>query len=330
MDRRVEPVRVLGVLFVAGATLALVSVLLPHPPIKLGLLGAVIATAYLLGAIIYRYADEVSERLMNVILFSGPVLIALAIYSAGVTGGVYGSLFYWVALFAGLFCTRRMAIAHVVWVMSVNAVLLTQLDDPVGFSPITRWLLMAFSVSVVTAVTSWIAAERRRIDAERQDLLAETDALANTDALTGLPNRRAWEATIALAAEQATAGSTSMCVALIDVDRLKVVNDRDGHAAGDRMLQEAAGVWQEELRGRDYVARYGGDEFGVLLRDCDLEEAQQVVERLRQAAPPGHSYSAGVAGWDGEESLDDLVARADRSLYSAKAAGRDRLALASA
>src|SRR6476619_4226405 len=131
MDRKVEPARVLGVLFVAGGTLALVSVLLPHPPLRLGILSAATATAYVIGAIVYRYADEVSERLMNVVLFAAPLLIAAAVYSAQVTGGVYGSLCYWVALFAGLFCTRRMVIAHVAWVMTVYAVLLTQLEDPV-------------------------------------------------------------------------------------------------------------------------------------------------------------------------------------------------------
>ena len=330
MGRKVEPARVLGVLFIAGATLALVSVLLPHPPLRLGLLSAVTATAYVVGAIVYRYADEVSDPLMNVVLFSAPVLIAGAVYSAQVTGGVYGALFYWVALFAGLFCTRRMAIAHVAWVMTVNAILLTQLDDPIGFSPITRWSLMAISVSVIAGVTSWIAADRNRIDAERQGLLDAADALANTDALTGLPNRRAWDATITLAVEEAVAKSAPLCVALIDVDNLKLVNDRDGHAAGDLMLQEAAGTWQEALRDRDYIARYGGDEFAVLLNGCELDEAENVVERLRQAARPGQSYSAGAACWDGIESAAELIARADGSLYRAKAEGRNRLALASA
>jgi diguanylate cyclase (GGDEF)-like protein len=330
MVRKVQPARVLGVLFMAGATLALVSILLPHPPLRLGLLGAAIITAYTAGALVFRYADQVSDLLMNAVLLSAPVLIGVAIYSAAVTGGVYGAMFFWVALFAGLFCTRRWVMAHVAWVMAVDAILLTLLDNPVGFSPITRWLLTAISIGVVAAVTNWIATDRNRIDAERQDLLAAADTLANTDALTGLPNRRAWDATVALALQEAAASGRPLCVALIDVDNLKLVNDRDGHAAGDEMLQEAADAWREVLRGRDYIARYGGDEFAVLLGDCDRDEAQNVVERLRQAAPLGHSYSAGAAAWDGEESVAELIARADGSLYRAKAAGRDRLALAPA
>ncbi len=328
MDQKVEPARVLGVLFLAGASLALISLGLPHPPVHTALLGTLIIVSCVIGALVFFYADQVSARLMNAILFVATALVGASIYASEVAGGVYGSLFYWAALYAGLFCSRRMAAAHVVWIISVNAFVLTQVSNPIGFSPLTRWLLMAISIVVITGVTHWIAADRNRLDGERENRLLQADLLAHTDPLTGLPNRRAWDATIALALDLAGAQASPLCVAVIDVDNLKRVNDREGHAAGDALLQRAARTWKESLRDRDYIARYGGDEFALLLNGCALDEAEGIIERLRSSAPAGHTYSAGAAAWDGAETAADLIRRADASLYAAKAAGRDRLSLA--
>jgi diguanylate cyclase (GGDEF)-like protein len=118
-----------------------------------------------------------------------------------------------------------------------------------------------------------------------------------------------------------------VCIALIDIDNLKVVNDRKGHAAGDLMLQAAAEHWKPLLRQGDYVARYGGDEFALLLNDCTLHAAQVIIERLRESAPAGQSYSAGVTAWNGDETAAALIRRADEGLYEAKSGGRNRLAL---
>ncbi len=328
MDRKAEPARVLGVLFIAGATVAVISLALPHPPLHMGLLIAITATAYLTGAAVYRFAGRVSERMTNAIVFVATAEIGAAIYASGFAGGIYGSLFFWVALFAGLFCSRRMAMVQVAWAMVVYGVLVARVDNPSGFSPVTRWLLTGITIGVVAAVTNWIAEDRNRIDRERQDLLTVADTMAHTDVLTGLPNRRAWDETIAAALDRAILAGSGLCVAVIDVDNLKLVNDRDGHEAGDRMLQEAAERWRDVLREGDYIARYGGDEFALLLSDCAIDQAESIVERLRRTAPPGHSYSAGAAAWDGTESASELLHRADGSLYTAKAGGRNRLALA--
>lgn len=328
MDRKVEPARVLAVLFMAGATLAVLSVLLPHPPLRPALFSVVVASSYSIGVIVFRYADEVSEKLLHGLLFLATVLIGAAIYASGFAGGVYGSLFFWVAVFAGLFFSPRMAAVHIGWVMAVNGLLLTQVEDPVGFSPVTRWVLSAIAISVVAAVTNWIVADRNRIDVERQGLLTAVSEMAHTDALTGLPNRRAWDVRVAQELERAGARMAPVCIALVDVDNLKAVNDRKGHAGGDLMLQAAAEHWKPLLRQGDYVARYGGDEFALLLTDCSLSDAQVIIERLRESAPDGQSYSVGAAAWNGDETAADLIRRADEGLYEAKSGGRNRLALA--
>ncbi|MGN6816595.1 MAG: GGDEF domain-containing protein, partial [Solirubrobacterales bacterium] len=103
-------------------------------------------------------------------------------------------------------------------------------------------------------------------------------------------------------------------------------NDTHGHLAGDEVLRACAAAWDEALRGEDTIVRFGGEEFLVLLPRTEPEQAAAVVERLREATPMGQTCSAGLACWDPTESIDDLLARADKALYLAKAGGRDQLA----
>jgi diguanylate cyclase (GGDEF)-like protein len=117
---------------------------------------------------------------------------------------------------------------------------------------------------------------------------------------------------------------------MLDLDRFKEYNDRLGHLAGDRLLKEAAGAWRSALRETDRLARYGGEEFSVVLPDCGLDDAMTLVERLRGVTPEGETCSAGVARWDGRETPEGLVLRADAALYEAKRRGRDRLVVARA
>ena len=112
---------------------------------------------------------------------------------------------------------------------------------------------------------------------------------------------------------------------MLDLDRFKHFNDDRGHQAGDRLLKQATSAWCEQLRSSDMLARYGGEEFAVLLPGCTLRDAEALLERLRAAMPEEQTVSAGVACWDGSESAEELVGRADSALYAAKRAGRDRL-----
>jgi diguanylate cyclase (GGDEF)-like protein/PAS domain S-box-containing protein len=164
---------------------------------------------------------------------------------------------------------------------------------------------------------------------ERHALLRRLETLALTDQLTGLPNRRAWEDTLARELARAARDGLPVCVAVLDLDGFKRYNDDLGHLAGDGVLSQAADAWRSELRGGDVLARYGGDEFAALIPGRALDTAVVVVERLRRAAPEGCTCSAGVAMWDGAESATDLFGRADAALYVAKQSGRNQLAAAS-
>jgi diguanylate cyclase (GGDEF)-like protein/PAS domain S-box-containing protein len=171
--------------------------------------------------------------------------------------------------------------------------------------------------------------ERKRLEAEREELLERVEAMARTDALTGLPNRRSWEEELRREVARARRQGHALAVVMLDLDRFKDFNDAHGHQAGDQLLAEIGGVWRTQLRVSDFVARYGGEEFAALLPSCPPDEAIAVLERMRLAIPEGQTCSAGVAYWDAQESPEALLGRADAALYEAKRAGRDRIVTAS-
>jgi diguanylate cyclase (GGDEF)-like protein len=170
------------------------------------------------------------------------------------------------------------------------------------------------------AIVQFVAAEAGAA-IERSDLLTRLDGQARSDALTALPNRRAWDETLAVAMR----GESRLCVAMVDLDHFKRYNDDHGHAAGDRLLRACALAWKGHLRPADTLARVGGEEFAVLLPNCGIADAAGVLERLREATPSGATASVGVAERQPGETASDLLARADTALYEAKDTGRDRL-----
>jgi diguanylate cyclase (GGDEF)-like protein/PAS domain S-box-containing protein len=170
--------------------------------------------------------------------------------------------------------------------------------------------------------------EHMKLESEREQLLETLRMQARRDALTNLPNRRWFAEEIVREVSRAGRQGFPMCAAMVDLDRFKRYNDRHGHPAGDRLLQQSAEAWNQTLRASDFMARYGGEEFVVLLPDCTLPDAQVVIERLRAATPEGQTCSAGIAALEVGESPEHLLARADAALYAAKEAGRDRTMIA--
>ena len=160
---------------------------------------------------------------------------------------------------------------------------------------------------------------------DRADLLEQLARVAETDPLTGVPNRRTWDARLSAAVEE----GRRFAVAILDLDRFKHFNDSFGHLAGDRLLKETTAAWRDQLRAGDTLARLGGEEFGLLLLDCDTEEATDVIDRLRTRVTSGQTCSAGLAVHAAGESGTDVMRRADIALYEAKDAGRDRMCLSS-
>ncbi|NGM35910.1 diguanylate cyclase [Methylobacterium sp. DB0501] len=176
----------------------------------------------------------------------------------------------------------------------------------------------------------------REMNATLQDRIAERtrdlEALAHTDLLTGLFNRRKLDEALAEAAEQAGQGGAPLSLIIGDVDNFKSVNDRHGHKVGDQVLIAFAALLRDSVRPGDILGRWGGEEFMLLCPGADLATATAIAERLRQrvegtALPEvgPRTCSFGIATLTPGESTDSLVARADAALYRCKRNGRNRV-----
>ncbi|WP_158807387.1 sensor domain-containing diguanylate cyclase [Beijerinckia sp. L45] len=169
--------------------------------------------------------------------------------------------------------------------------------------------------------------ERVKAEEQKAGVIALLEKTAGTDFLTGVANRRALDAYLITSIAAARAQNRSLVVAMIDLDHFKAYNDANGHQAGDLYLKEVIVVWRHVLRYESLLARYGGEEFTIIMPDTTVDQAIAVMDRLRAVTPVPITCSIGIAQWDGAESADALIDRADRGLYAAKAAGRNRVAI---
>ncbi|MEW6427589.1 MAG: GGDEF domain-containing protein [Thermodesulfobacteriota bacterium] len=164
--------------------------------------------------------------------------------------------------------------------------------------------------------------------------LDSKELIAQTDELTGLYNRRCLNAQLDKFLQRARNTGRDLCMIMLDLDKFKLVNDTWGHQQGDEVLRTVARTLKATTRASDLVCRLGGDEFTVLLPDANLRQGIEVAEKLRcaifkalpeDAAGIQVTSSLGLAAFDGRENAETFIARADRCLYLAKDAGRNRV-----
>ncbi len=311
--------RVLGVLYLSGGLLVLLSLLLPHPENAYvpGLFG-IVGVGLGFGIVGIVWARHARAWMVHAVLAAGTLFICLAEYAAGVGAGVYSAMFLWVVLMAASFFSRQALIAQVIWVVVSWGVTLAALDEATGFSSMTRWILGSLVLIVAATVMSEIIAGRRATEEERERLQRELVHMAHHDPLTGVANRRLFEQELPRELARADRRGTSLCVLALDLDHFKVYNDRQGHVAGDRLLKSTASAWSHALREVDLLARLGGDEFVAILPECTPVEAKRVAARLTAGVPLDQTSSTGIACWDGRESAEALLGRADKAMYAAK------------
>ena len=197
-------------------------------------------------------------------------------------------------------------------------------------------LLQAFTVATLS-LRQTVDTSRRELHETRRRLdevtseLKRIEELARTDPLTGLCNRRAMGELVAREIARARRSTVPFCVAILDIDHFKRINDNYGHAAGDKALMHVVFVVKSGLRETDVICRYGGEEFIVVLPGTAVEGARSVIDRLRvmlektplllERDKVTVRFSAGVAELRAEEGLDGLLERADQALYEAKRVG---------
>jgi diguanylate cyclase (GGDEF)-like protein len=178
------------------------------------------------------------------------------------------------------------------------------------------------------------ALEKKRLREENASLLRQLNALSLTDSLTGVPNRRAFDAALDRETARARRHHRSLALLMFDIDHFKKVNDVHGHQAGDQALRHFAATVSGLLRKGDSLYRLGGEEFVALLPETSaigaLEAAARILQGVAQSPVVdgglrfGITSSAGVACTEGQESAEALLAEADAALYAAKRGGRNR------
>jgi diguanylate cyclase len=200
----------------------------------------------------------------------------------------------------------------------------------------------------MTASSTWLLSQvdsaRTELETTREQLkrvhddLERAQELAISDPLTGLPNRRALDAVLSREIARARRHKTQLCVAVLDVDHFKRINDAHGHAVGDRALVHLANTIKGGVRETDVLARLGGEEFVLVLPDTPLAGAEFTLNRLlrrSQATSLPHeerpitvAFSAGLALWQPNEAAEEILQRADQAMYRAKAGGRGQVMVA--
>ncbi|WP_146149523.1 GGDEF domain-containing protein [Kineococcus rhizosphaerae] len=187
------------------------------------------------------------------------------------------------------------------------------------------WSVGASSIALFLLVVLRMNGLLKQVQTQAQQLTA----LARTDGLTGIANRRSGDAELGRLVDRCALDGVPLAVAILDLDHFKRFNDSFGHPAGDELLVQAARAWTERLEDSPaFLARWGGEEFLVATTGLGAGAAADLVRALLGATPLGQTFSAGVAQWDGAESVTALVGRADAALYAAKAAGRNRVEVA--
>jgi diguanylate cyclase (GGDEF)-like protein len=193
---------------------------------------------------------------------------------------------------------------------------------PRGFTALCQRVARAVSDAAEVVLRRTLAQEQLTV--ENADLARRV----RTDALTGVASRAAWEETLEREELHRTRSGAEVAIAIFDVDGLKQVNDQFGHIAGDALLRTCARILAANSRATDFVARIGGDEFGVLLRYSDENSARAWCERVHnavresQGSGPPMSLSAGYACAPPQSSVAAACVRADAQMYAARAERR--------
>jgi diguanylate cyclase (GGDEF)-like protein len=240
----------------------------------------------------------------------------------------------WLTLFALASLVACVATLHVTRSGGVGSWSLQDADLRLDLSNVLMVLVLLPAVSLVAARLSSL---RRRLRSQRAELtqaLREVQRLAIHDELTGLVNRRHMQERLEQEKSRCQRTGRQFSIAVIDLDHFKRINDTLGHAGGDAVLRAFAAETVATLRGADLMARWGGEEFLLLLPDTPGAQAQASVMRLLERVRNLHcvgdlpmSFSAGVTEHHQDETVSDTVARADRQMYEAKRAGRNTIRL---
>jgi diguanylate cyclase (GGDEF)-like protein len=315
--------RVGASLYVVGGLTMIATLLAPSAGRPPAVAFLPVGTAFFILAAYLALARSVPDWLLLATPPLGTLLVTAIMSIEGTTSGT--PFFYlWPMLVAAYFFQRRDVILNFLLICASFAVALA-LWVPVDDGRLIMFLDTAMAMGVVAALVFILKTHVGR-------LMTGMHRASTTDALTGTLNRGAFQER--LNETLASPESHPFVLALLDLDHFKRVNDRHGHPAGDRALRRFCEIVQAEARMGDVLGRLGGEEFALLLNDTDLAGAHSFADRLRDtvaretaAGEVRLTVSIGLAQSAPWIQADELLRNADIALYSAKAAGRNRVAV---
>lgn len=286
------------------ATIGAVALLLPHDPqVRVTAGWVLIAISYSGATLLFLTKRWIPMRLRQVVALPAVIAILGAVWvgGPGVGGVSLGS-------FMNLVAVAILAAFELRWTLTYLALISIGYAGVLAYQEVAAW----------PALTVIMAGELIAVVFIAHLLISRLRSAALKDELTGLDNRRAWASRLTEELARARRDRLPLSIVLLDLDAFKAVNDQYGHDAGDRLLIAVARVWQGVLRPGDVLARWGGDEFGLILTNCKAECAEEIIHRLAEVMPKGHTVSTGVATWDGFEDEEALMRRADEGVYASK------------
>jgi len=274
--------------------------------------------AVVLGGLVYAWKTGRSVLAGNVIATLVAVGALLVIPAFDLSYMWLFSLMIAIFLMAGSRVSIALSLALIGVVGSIPELFADRLERLTFFA-------VAVQVALFSFVFAWRTSRQHR----------QLDVMANRDPLTGIGNRRALRREIATRVEAARLGNEPAGLAVIDLDHFKDINDRHGHDAGDQVLIDLVAIVNETMRASDSFYRYGGEEFVLVMPGTSQEGMAAALDKLQTAireqlcALDGQpvTVSIGAAGLDATEDPGQWLSRADRMLYAAKTAGRDRICM---
>lgn len=325
---KARPERWLGFMYAIAALLCPIALAVPHSAgyHPVGILATALIGLAVGAGLLFTPGHPGPLVLHAVVAFGSFLTGAIIAFTGGLPNSA--SLFFiWIVLYAFYVFGLRAAICHLVLVLAiyVACVVFLPADYP----------LASHSVGIIGALVGAgviVAALKRQVN----DLLETVAKTALTDELTGLANRRAFNEELDRELARMARSGAPLTLATLDLDRFKEVNDQLGHPDGDSTLVRVGEVLRSSVRDADLPARVGGEEFSVILPDTDAEGAARLAERLRRCVaetfaedPVPVTASIGLASTSRDDAVGatELLRRADRALYAAKEAGRDRVEL---
>jgi diguanylate cyclase (GGDEF)-like protein len=300
--------RTVSVLYGSGGLLMLAAVVLPHDAgLDVPSCATTAVAALLVAACTALCGKHYPRWLYPVLVAAGTCLITWTAAHAGGAGETVAvsGLYVFVSIDAFFFFARPWAATQLGAAVACCMSLAFW-----GYETWATAVIVSGGTVMVGVVVGWLV----RLAAE-----------AETDGLTGVANRRGFDRALGDSIRQAGRPGLSPAMVMFDLDDFKGVNDRTGHAGGDRLLREVTTVWAAQLADGQVLARFGGDEFALLLPGRSRAEAMEIAQALRAATASRQPCSAGVAVWEPGDTASLLAHRADVALYEAKRGGRNRL-----